>query len=71
MINILQPIQECRFHEVTKCELAGVEIKGKTFAGDAPALGPWASLRSPKKMVYTKLKSSVKHHVGYYRKLTY
>lgn len=58
VINILQPLQECRFCGLTKCEL--VEIKDKIFTEDAPALGPWASLRSPKKMVYTKLKSSVK-----------
>lgn len=71
VINTLQPLQECRFHGLTKCELAPVEIKDKIFTEDAPALGPWASLRSPKKMVYTKLKSSIKYHIGYYRKLIY
>lgn len=31
VINLLQPVQERRFHELIKHELAPIEIKAKTF----------------------------------------
>lgn len=34
VINLLQSIQECRFHEPRMCEVAPIEIKAKTFTGD-------------------------------------
>lgn len=34
VINLLQPTQECRFHEPRKCEVAPIEIKAKAFTGD-------------------------------------
>jgi len=33
VINLLQPVQEGRFHELTKRESAPIEIKAKTFTG--------------------------------------
>lgn len=34
VINLVQSVQECRFHEPRKCGVAPIEIKAKTFTGD-------------------------------------
>lgn len=34
VIGLLQSVQKCTFHELTKCDFAPIEIKAKTFTED-------------------------------------
>lgn len=72
MINLLQPVQESRFHELTKCETAPTEMKAKTFTGNvSTSTRSLSQSQITKEMVSTKLKSSVEYHIEYYRKLIF
>lgn len=72
MINLLQPVQESRFHELTKRETAPTETKAKTFTGKvSTSTRSLSQSQITEEMVSSKLKSSVEYHIEYYRKLIF